>query len=416
MPICAGRPDNGLCPARKNDSSVTFTICDLFLCKECYDFRKPPTKVGENKRSTPSSKSACTTNPTTTVDTLDLCEAMGTVLLPTRNELLCFVQQKCAVMVLDQLIKLCTDFYRCEEVIAARLALEQCVQHRMPRRQGADASRKAMEDIIKLCLDPNTQLPVYYATDLSRLPPVDATHCDVSALLKELQGLRIEVRELSQLKIEMTQLKAAIPDQSLCKELQTLRAEVTELSGLRKTVDSLQLMISEQSMSLNGWPRLTGSSLESTTTAVSLKSPVKSFANVADDLSRSASTGEQLFASNTSAVKRSANRTKPIVGKLTGTYVSSVNGIRRANVFVTRLSPEATETDIEALVSEILPGCVAMKAERLITRFDTYSSFSLELCVNRSDFDNLLAAVYSENTWPNGIMVRRFFRSKHGEK
>jgi len=55
------------------------------------------------------------------------------------------------------------------------MAFEQCIQHRLPKRQGADDDRKTMQDIIKLCLDPNTLLPVNCVTDLSRLPPVDAT-------------------------------------------------------------------------------------------------------------------------------------------------------------------------------------------------------------------------------------------------
>jgi len=47
----------------------------------------------------------------------------------------------------------------------------------------------------------------------------------------------------------MTQLEAAISDQSFIEELRIMRAEViNELSGLHKTEDSLQLMISEQSI------------------------------------------------------------------------------------------------------------------------------------------------------------------------
>jgi len=91
MPVCAGRPDNRPCPDNKKDSSVKFSICDLFLCKACYDFRKPLTIVGDNTQSAMSSKAACMI-PTTPSAALDLNEVVVTAsVLPIRNELLCFV-------------------------------------------------------------------------------------------------------------------------------------------------------------------------------------------------------------------------------------------------------------------------------------------------------------------------------------
>ena len=41
MPMCQGRPEDGLCPDRKNDASVHNTIADLFLCDACEDYRWP---------------------------------------------------------------------------------------------------------------------------------------------------------------------------------------------------------------------------------------------------------------------------------------------------------------------------------------------------------------------------------------
>ena len=41
MPKCQGRPEDGLCPDRKNDGSVHNTIADLFLCNACEDYRWP---------------------------------------------------------------------------------------------------------------------------------------------------------------------------------------------------------------------------------------------------------------------------------------------------------------------------------------------------------------------------------------
>ena len=44
MPRCEGRPD-GPCPTLRNDHTVRFTQGDLFLCRECDEYRFPTTSV-----------------------------------------------------------------------------------------------------------------------------------------------------------------------------------------------------------------------------------------------------------------------------------------------------------------------------------------------------------------------------------
>jgi len=127
------------------------------------------------------------------------------------SELLCFVQQKCDIIAFDQLVRVCSDFYKLDEIFAARTLLNMYVTKRLPKRQGADKLRSTMEDVLRVCLDPSIPLPTFYAVDLSRLPPVDLEHCDVSAILKELQALRQEVRELAELRAEVASLRAPQP-------------------------------------------------------------------------------------------------------------------------------------------------------------------------------------------------------------
>jgi len=57
-----------------------------------------------------------------------------------------------------------------------------------------------------LKVDPTVNVPAFCAIDLSRLPPVEAEHVDVSAILAELSALRREVRMMSQLCDEVHQL------------------------------------------------------------------------------------------------------------------------------------------------------------------------------------------------------------------
>ena len=68
---------------------------------------------------------------------------------------------------------------------------------RLPKRnKSSDRLRLTMENIVKCVLDPSVQLPEFHAKILVRLPPVDVSHCDVSAILLELRALRAEVRSM----------------------------------------------------------------------------------------------------------------------------------------------------------------------------------------------------------------------------
>ena len=97
-------------------------------------------------------------------------------LTPQRNELLCFLIDKCKVVPFDNLSKICSDFYKEEEIFSARDTIAKYTKQRLTKRQGGTKigkSHATVEDIIKICLNPSEQLPVFYAVDLSRLPPVD---------------------------------------------------------------------------------------------------------------------------------------------------------------------------------------------------------------------------------------------------
>jgi len=111
---------------------------------------------------------------------------------------------------------------------------------------------------------------------------------------------------------------------------------------------------------------------------------------------------------------RNVRRIQLIYGKDKGQHMKAVDGTRRVNIFMTRFDPNVTSTDIEALIKDAVPNCTGVKVEKQPTRYETYSSFSAELCVTRTNFDNLRLSVYSADSWPDGILVRRFYRTKHG--
>jgi len=125
------------------------------------------------------------------------------------SELLCFVIDKSKLMAFDHIVKIVTDFYSEDDLLTARSLLDSYVD-RLPKRRGPDMIKSTAEDIVKAVLNPSFNLPVFYARDLSRLPPVDVSHCDVSAILMELRALRNEVRNVSQMKGEIELLKSEV--------------------------------------------------------------------------------------------------------------------------------------------------------------------------------------------------------------
>lgn len=387
-----------------------------------------------------------------------------------KSELLCFVQEKASIMAVDDIVKICTDFYKKEEIFAARSLLDNYVTQRLPRRKGADCHRSTVEDLVKCCVDPELKLPTFYATALRRLPPVDASHCDVSAILKELQGLRAEVRLIAELRSEVNKLQQEVRQiDELSFAVSSIRNEINSLRQISADVAPLRLDVCELRQDMVKASGLTDGVKEEVA-GLRLET-VKKFNCLADSvkdqlselqkevvalseavkhepvLQRSSTVSEVLpvLSSSTSLLGVAAQTTSPMIstfaetarnlvtksgslvdtkkrhptavyGKKVSTSVKAIEGIRRADIFVSRLHPKSLPDDVVRMVRCAFPDCLSVSAEKLETRFDTYSSFHVELCTSRSAFGTLLDSLYDPESWPEGILVRRFFRlSRNGD-
>ena len=90
-----------------------------------------------------------------------------------------------------------------------RRTLQKYAKERLTRHTGTDKDKKTVYDIIELLFDPSVKLPTFVAMHLERLPPVDAEHVDVSAILQELTFiLRSEIKSVAQLREEITELRS----------------------------------------------------------------------------------------------------------------------------------------------------------------------------------------------------------------
>jgi hypothetical protein len=295
---------------------------------------------------------------------------------PTRNELLCFMQQKANVMAVDHIVKICSDFYRHEEIATARHLVEQVTSKRLKKRQGNEAARNTLEDIMKLILDPEINLPLYYVVDFGRLPPVDIEHCDVSAILRELQSLRAEVRSIIQLKSEVDSLKE-------------------ELSKLRQ----------EKAVAVNSvgeWPRLSAQSAE-------LHSPSLA------EMAKQAAADPAAFKAD---VKRKRRPVKAIIGSSAeNCRLKSVQTTRQVDIFISRLHPCTTAAELSDCVYEMKDNInvLEVNCHQLKSKFESlYSSFHVEIAVDSAELKRAIDVFMASDHWPQGVFVKRFFKTRNG--
>jgi len=353
---CQGRP-KGPCPLGKCDSSVKFSIYDLFLCSDCAKFRDNDSASASMSDNTGSN---------------GVNAAIKADHQPTKCELLCFIQDKSKTFTFDQLCKICLDFYREEEIMGAKGLLEQVVSARLPKRQGPNKMRLTLEDIVKVVLDPTARLPLYYASNLARLPPVDVSHCDVTAILRELQALRQEVRFVADLRAEVDQLK----------------------ERLLKQESDIQLLFNRQCAS-------TAAATPMPNQNENDRAQPASYASVATNLKNSVI--------NQNSKKKTA-RSKPLVGKAQGFHLAKIDTVRKIELFISRLPTDITTNEVAELSSNVLKQQVeTIAAEKLQSRYDGYSSFHVTVNVVNSCFAETLEICNSEEIWPEGILVRRFF-------
>ena len=327
------------------------------------------------------------------------------------NELLCFLQDKSSVMTFDHLVKVVADFYNRDEVVAARQLLEQHVPSgtRLSRRQGSTALRVTVEDMLKVILNPQVKLPVFYATSMSKLPPVDVNHCDVSAILQELQALRAEVRAAAELREEFGAMSG---------ELAKVRIEVEDLRE-----QFLKSCSGGSAAQASGhFPPLSACSVSAT--------DISHRSNPYDMLDTDVSTGSSSAAQRLKQAIQTGDiasqkkvKKKIVVGKSTNSKMQSVPTYRNVDLFISRVHPSLAVSIIKECVQDALTTCSAgdddrcknatIDCEKLPTKYDTYCSYHVTVTIDSVLFHGALSCLMSSEAWPMGMLVRRFFIKKN---
>lgn len=443
MPPCQGRPD-GPCPNNRDDSTVSWSLADIYLCKDCSDYRFG--KVSDNTLSerhvnaVHNNKSS--DMPVYTVNTE----------LPVHNELLCFLHQRSKILAFDDLVNLSADFYTLEEVMKARGIISKFCKDRLPMHKCSDKAKakKTVSDLLKIIIDPVVILPVFYAVNISRLPAAGIDHVDVAALFQELTMLRNEVRSFATLR------PASSDDTAIMQELIALRSEVqsfsvirSELFELKNDVRSLQatqsmfkadlclLKADTKSSSTSNEPvqvLKTGSDvshIEQPVTTVNAGDGV-SWSRIVQSERGVASTGSVSQPDNNASTDHKKSQSSPkqqrrqkaVYGRASNDdhlNLKSVDACRSAHLFVSRVNTATIADDVIASVRSSLMKASGgsldireIKCDSLPTKFNSYNSFHVAVTVKHSSMSDVLTILNSADSWPCGVLVRRYFVNRNG--
>ena len=259
-------------------------------------------------------------------------------------------------------------------------------QKRMPKPKGSvkDVCSRNIGVMIKLCLDPSVILPTFCAINLTRIPPVDAEHADISAILRELSSLRheLEVREVMQLRKEVRQLKAMLHSDT-----------PIPATFLQNTVNH----DGEADVGVSASANHAGVGLEN----------VRSFAALARDLP-------------SDAFKSQRHTKKPVREPVVGTStvnnrVSSVVTKRTVDIFVSRLYPLTATSELTDCVDTVKGDLVVhdVVCNKLNAKYShLYSSYHVSVQVNAGDMKRAIDLFMCSDSWPSGVLIKRFFKPK----
>ena len=95
---------------------------------------------------------------------------------------------------------------------------------------------------------------------------------------------------------------------------------------------------------------------------------------------------------------------KTHLGKLSGSSLETVpRRLLPADVFVSRLNPDTSESDMTYFVKLQFPQVTNVTCTKLKTKFESYSSFRIML--NGINFKNSL----NPESWPRGVLIKRLY-------
>ena len=279
----------------------------------------------------------------------------------------CYVFFKINVKFLpfDNLINVYVNFYSWNEVALAKSLISERYKNRMPKHNSPnrEKSKETLTDLLRIDLDPSADLPVFYVTKLSRLPPVGVKHVDIAALLQQVSALRNEVRSLTLAHAEIREIHSTIH-----------RLEHTSLHATRPAFSNL-----------NSSMQLTADESGMVTPASGEQGPTFA-SNVINGV-------QDGSISVLNKKPSQQGKVKSVIGKGHDKKLLAVSALRKVELFVTRLEPGTTIAKVEETQSEVINNdddlknnVINVKCEQLETRYNSNALFHISVATYASYF------------------------------
>ncbi|XP_064596696.1 uncharacterized protein LOC135463368 [Liolophura sinensis] len=350
---------------------------------------------------------------------------------PIINELLCYLSDKLDVLPIDTLVKLCDDVYSDTEIQNAKDILYKCcgnlVTNKIRKRSGPNRKVNSLQDICKMLheLEPS-DIPCFVARQLSKLPPVSTNHIDVSSLLRELAGVKLQMNDIVskmddlnstqinvQKKLDRLDSKCASPPTN--RKTRFLEKSITSVGECASSKDDTEL---SQSTRINECNVVGDSPFANKSKTVPLSDITNNTApNEASCVDQSMDKSyaavlstEGSHPSRTTLEYAGNDFTTVIRNKPRPNKKHELRGLRTyppVEIFITRLEPTTTSNDVIQYVKD--NSGVNVECKRLDTKYDTYASFWIRVTGKVSNM--LLRSSF----WPDEVLVRKFYNRRDSD-
>ena len=326
------------------------------------------------------------------------------------NTILWFMSHRMKLMPMEDLSKVVSDYFRCEEVKEAKQLLYDKIPEsvrpqnlkRFIHRQGSGKDKSAASAnasdiyiLLQTIENESTFSAPIFATVSCQFPPLDIVCVDAVALYTDVLELK---REMNHLKMK---------NEKTVREVDALKMDSTEIN---RKMEQVQLNNATTALEAG---RLVSTSVDGPEPAdtyaskVSKSLPKKTVAkkNSKLDSSDSQPSNSQSLSKDEDGFKTFVKRKRPPkIGKKTTSSLKAVKPLHKAlDIFVTRLYPSTSEEEIAQFVKSQFVDAKEVSCSSLKTRHNSYASFKISF--SGVLFKNCLDA---EN-WPEGVLVKRYY-------
>ena len=202
-------------------------------------------------------------------------------------------------------------------------------------------------------------------------------------------------------------------------ELQSLHAKVRETSNLRQEVIQLKVELEKMKGNKTSSPSVANVNHVASTAAGTATGESAEGNDGQMGPSAYVQMAKELQRVGLAAAPGNKTVKKPVVGTSSSTRLKSVLTYRHVDIFVSHLSPHTTEAELANCTDEV-KGTVKVHdivCEKLQSRYEhLYKSYYVSVRVESQDMKSAIDKFMVPDNSPSGVLVRRYFKPKNGSE